>query len=151
MKKYVWLSILLMVVFSSAAVESRAQIAPLGIRADVPFDFMVGDTMFQAGKIMTRGASDSNAAPLSITDLTSNQNVRRIGQRMTSSTPSKEAKLVFHRYGNQNYLAEIWVPGFRGWAIEKSQSERSLERELQFSRNTKKTRLRVVTVMAKVE
>src|SRR5581483_4061193 len=51
------------------------------VKADIPFDFMVGKTRLPAGKYC----------------------VSRVTAR-----GERTARLVFHRYGNQYFLAEIW-------------------------------------------
>ncbi len=147
MKKFVWLSLLMAAMMAATAVNTNAQTAPLGIRSHVPFDFIVGDTMFRSGTVATYGTSFSqNSGPFSITNFTSKQNVRRIGQRMIGTDVSDDAKLVFRRYGNRYYLAEVWVPGYRGWAIEMSDMERA-ESQMSMSRTT---RPRMVTIVADV-
>lgn len=108
----------------------------------------MGDTVFRAGKVFTYGTTFSqNSGPFSITNFTSKQNVRRIGQRMIETSPSDEAKLVFRQYGSRYYLAEVWVPGYKGWALEKSDMERA-ESQVSMSRTT---RPRVVTLIADVQ
>lgn len=145
MRKFVLLSLFMAAIVAATAMNTNAQIAPIGTRSHVPFDFIVGDTMFRSGTVLTYGTSFSqNSGPFSITNVTSKQNVRRIGQRMIGSDVSDDAKLVFRQYGNRYYLAEVWVPGYRGWAIEKSDMERA-ESQVSMSRIT---RPRVVTIMA---
>jgi hypothetical protein len=145
MRKYIWLPLILLAVIGCAAVDSKAQ-SPLGLRADVPFDFMVADTILEAGTITTRGVTASESGPLSITSLSGSQNVRRIAHRMTIANTQSEAKLVFRRYGNRYYLAQVWVPGYKPWEVEKSQSELALERETRFAKNSRPRRVVVIAV-----
>ena len=147
MKRIVFPILMIVVVVATVSVSTKAQsFGPTGIRSDVPFDFIVGDTLIRSGKVLTYGSEFSqNAGPLSITNLTSKQNIRYGAQRMIETSPSNEAKLVFRRYGNRYYLAEVWVPGYRGWAIQKSDRERA---ESQLSMRT--TRPRVVTIIAQI-
>ena len=90
---------------------------------------MVGDKTFPAGKIMTSGVTASEAGTVSISSLKDGQRAGRIGQRLPGSDDSTLAKLVFHKYGDRYYLAEIWVPGYKAWKIESSKSERAIKRE----------------------
>ena len=147
MRKYVWLPLLLMAVFGSAAMQSKAQ-STLGIRAKVPFDFIVGEKTFSAGTITTSGVNASMAGSVSIRNLNSDQQVNRVGHRLTATDASNEGKLVFHKYGDRYYLAEIWVPGYKAWKVEKSKSERALEREARIARNAK---LEVISVIAETD
>ena len=51
--------------------------------------------------------------------------------RLQASATQEKGKLVFHRYGNRYFLAEIWTVGSRdGQKLRKSREERSIEREL---------------------
>jgi hypothetical protein len=144
MRKYVWLPLLLLAVFGSAAVESRAQVN-VGLRAKVPFDFIVGEKTFSAGTISTRGVTASEAGSVSIRNLNNNEQASRVAHRLTATDTAKHGKLVFHKYGDRYYLAEIWVPGYKAWKVEKSKSERTVEREARLAQNTK---LEVVSVIA---
>ena len=52
---------------------------------------------------------------------------------MTSVTgkAQEQAKLIFHRYGNHYFLAQVWVDGeTEGLQAQKSRGERALQREL---------------------
>lgn len=148
MKKHVlWLTLILMAVFSSAAVSTKAQ-ANYGVRANVPFDFTVGNKTFQAGKIIARGGAASHAGPLSISNMDKGQHEFRVARKLPSAGPSDRAKLIFRRYGNQYFLAEVWIRSNSGWEIAKSRSERAIEREMRQARNSKPE---LVTVLAETQ
>ena len=136
MKKYVWLPLILMAVFGLAATPTKAQSAR-GVRADVPFDFIVGDRTLPAGKISVHAASTSNAGPLSITNYDKGQSTFRMSQLLRGPNTPEQGKLVFHRYGNQYFLAEVWIPGSATLGLTKSRSERAVEREIKLSKNSK--------------
>jgi hypothetical protein len=145
MKHLVWLTLILVAVFSSAAVSTKAQ-SSYGVRANVPFDFIVGDKTLPAGKITAMGVSAADGGPLSITNLDKGQQAFRIGRRMPGvDDRSDRAKLVFHRYGDRYYLAEVWIPGTNAWQVIKSKSEKTLERE---ARVAKDSTAQVVTIFA---
>ena len=136
MKKYVWLPLILMAVFGLAATPTKAQ-SSSGVRADVPFDFIVGDTTLSAGRISVGGASGSEARSLSITNYAKGQSTFRLAQSLMGPDTTEQGKLVFHKYGNQYFLAEVWVPGFKVLELAKSKSERAIERETKLSKNSK--------------
>jgi hypothetical protein len=125
-------------------VESKAQ-SNVGLRAKVPFDFIVGEKTFSAGIIATRGVTTSEAGSVSIRNLNNDQQASRVGHRLTATDPANQGKLVFHKYGDRYYLAEIWVPGYKAWKVEKSKSERTVEREARLAQNTT---LEVISVIA---
>jgi len=95
------------------------------VSANIPFDFVVGGKEFKAGKysvsrlfaastsdtLIIRSADDSEAA---------NFNVNRVGGK-----GEPQARLVFHHYGNQYFLAQIFDGQNReGFGLMKSKAER---------------------------
>ena len=136
MKKYVWLPLILMAVFGLAATPTKAQ-SSSGVRADVPFDFIVGDKTLPAGKITVHGASSSNPGPLSITNYDKGQSMFRMSRLLVGPNTTEQGKLVFHKYGNQYFLAQVWIPGSTALEVAKSRSERAIEREIKLSKNSK--------------
>ena len=146
MKKYLWLPLLLMAVIGSAALTTKAQ-SSYGVRANVPFDFNVGDKTLPAGKITAREMSASSGA-LAISNLDKRQHAIRIAHGVTSSKQSGRAKLVFRKYGNRYYLTQVWIPGNNGLEFQKSKTERALERETMLSKNST---TELVTIMADLQ
>jgi len=146
-KQILWLAPILMAVFGFAVVPTNAQ-SVYGVRADVPFDFIVGNKTLPAGEIIARRLNSAEAGPMEISNLVDGQVALRMGHRMTGSEATSRGKLVFHRYGDRHYLAEIWVPGYKAIEIIKSNGERAIEREL---RRTKNERRMVVTVFANID
>jgi hypothetical protein len=147
MKKHVWFTLIVMAIVGSAALHVKAQ-TTMGVRANVPFEFVVGDKTFPAGKITAHGVSASQAGSISIRNLGSGEQTYRIGQKLTATDASNEAKLVFHKYGDRYYLAQIWVPGYKAWEVEKSKSEKALQREARLAQNTKPE---VVTIVGELQ
>jgi len=136
MKKYVWLPLILLAVFGLAATPTKAQSA-YGVRADVPFDFIVGDKTLPAGKITVSAASASNGGPLSIANFDKGQSTLRMSLLLMGPDSTEQGKLVFHKYGNQYFLAQVWIPGYKALELAKSKSERAIERETKLSKNSK--------------
>jgi len=145
MKKYLWLPLLLMAVIGSAALTTKAQSGYV-VRANVPFDFNVGDKTLPAGKITAREMSANSA--LAISNLDKGQHAIRIAHGVTSSKQSGRAKLVFRKYGNRYYLTQVWIPGYNGMEFQKSKTERALERETMLSKNSTTG---LVTIMADLQ
>jgi hypothetical protein len=100
------------------------------VKANVPFDFNVGDQTFQAGKITTRSASPSSIENLLISSEDSRQRVFALTHCVEATKSSDKARLVFRKYGNRYYLAQVWAPGQSGSELPKSKSERSHIREM---------------------
>ncbi len=105
MKNYVAIALLACVAFATlGATPSHAQVL---MRAHVPFSFKAGGGTLPAGDYS-----------ISETGMTSEPVLLRVGLRgveliMPNNTESrndvKSPKLVFHRYGDEYFLAEIWT------------------------------------------
>jgi hypothetical protein len=96
---------------------------------DVPFSFVAGSATLPAGAyavgatgpshtiLQIKGQNDPNDAAILPT---------YAAQR---NTPKPKPTLVFHRYGNQYFLSEIWNAGdVRGRQVVKSKAEKELVR-----------------------
>ncbi len=96
-------------------------VASMAVR--IPFDFVVNKEMLPAGEyriapysgvLQVRSAA-GKAATLA-------QTVSVHGQETT--TPPR---LVFHRYGNANFLFQVWMPANRTWGRQIIPSKLELE------------------------
>jgi hypothetical protein len=143
MKKYLWLPLLLMAVIGSAALTTKAQ-SSLGVRANVPFDFNVGDKTLSAGKIAAR---EMAPGALAISNVDKAQHAIRIAHGLTSSNQTGRGKLVFRKYGNRYYLTQVWIPGYNGLEFQKSKTQRALESEML----SKNSATELVTIMADLQ
>jgi hypothetical protein len=101
------------------------------VKADVPFAFNVGMAQLPAGTYQIRvvGQNEimiqnggSKAAALS--------SARRDPPRNTKS------KLVFHRIGNQYFLAEVWKGSDGGLIVPTSKHEKDLMKELRLAKDS---------------
>ena len=110
---------------ATAAISANAQ--SLKARANVPFDFVVGDKTLTSGvyNVATINMT-GDALRISSTDMS--QTAARL--TITASGRSSNAKLVFHRYGERYFLAEIWTGGGeQGRMFVKSRQEKAIEKE----------------------
>ena len=82
-----------------------------GVKADVPFDFVVGDRAYPAGEYTLKSALDGGAVTRieNINNEVSGAFTRSIP--CSKATPSPETKLVFHRMGSHYFLYQVWVAG----------------------------------------
>jgi hypothetical protein len=96
------------------------------VKANVPFDFIVGRSMFPAGQYTVQSI-DGSALSIGNSDL----HTRRIvlSRRCQSIQASDKTKLVFHRYGNSYFLSQIWAAGDNsGHELPKSARELEVAR-----------------------
>jgi hypothetical protein len=94
-----------------------------GVKADVPFDFIVGDRAYPAGEYILRADLNSggivrieNVQELSVVFASSNSCENR--------KPPTETKLVFHRMAGRYFLYQVWTAGnLAGRQFPMSRSE----------------------------
>jgi hypothetical protein len=103
---------------------SAAQAQDAKVKADIPFDFVVGDRVMPAGEyIVGPAGSVSQAITISSgdrTDLT-------LTFACASSGPSKSTKLVFHALAGRYFLSQVWVEGYsQGRQLRMSKTETQL-------------------------
>src|ERR1700687_3841154 len=99
---------LLMTIGFSAVMGSSlmlAQSSPAG-KADIPFGFYVRDTALPAGSYTVREAKNPGIVQILNEDT---------GESIFTLAPptlpgnTRESKLVFHKYGDRYFLAEMWL------------------------------------------
>jgi hypothetical protein len=130
----------------ATAVAATAQSRSQKIRADIPFDFVVGDKTLAAGEYVVGSLTSTTSEGLAISSSDGNHRALRLTNAVISSAP-KPSMLIFHRYGNTYFLAQVWTQGAtEGRELVRSKAERSAEREL-----ASNARPEVVTVSADVE
>jgi len=115
-------SILMVVLALMMVGEAAAQ--TVRMKANVPFDFVVNGSTLPAGEysIQSFGTADGKTLLVKNADLTDKALVNSISVQSLRS--AKETKLVFHRYGDRYFLAEVWTEGNdRGNELPKSSRE----------------------------
>lgn len=128
MKKYLFTIALALPLLTTAAASAQS----VHMRAMVPFNFIADGATLPAGQydIQTLGTTGKL---LSIRNLNSWAGILVLSNSSESSNPSSRTKLVFHRYGNRYFLAELWVRGHNsGYAVP--QTSRETEVALDFPR-----------------
>jgi hypothetical protein len=111
----------LILVAAALLFASTAQAQAIHVKADIPFDFVVGDTVYPAGTYTIAPTSQSsNALLLDGGDA----RALVIPNHCSLSLPSKSTKLVFDRMGSSYFLSQVWVAGRSdGREFPKSKAE----------------------------
>ena len=109
----------LAVVLGALTLSAPAPVAAADIRANVPFSFTVDKKVLPAG---TYNVTSSNAHTLLISSF--GAGAITMGQRAESRSGSP--RLVFHRYGNDYILREVWMGGGSGYQLRETAREREL-------------------------
>ncbi len=75
------------------------------VKADVPFNFVVGTKTMPAGEY-TFALNGSGALRIS---QVKGAEITGISALPTAGSDNAAPRLLFHRYGNRTFLAEVWV------------------------------------------
>jgi len=117
------------VVLMVALVSAHAQ-SSTSVVADIPFEFTVGGKSLKASEYSVKALTASGDA-LVISSKDSKDRAIRLTNPIEARIAPKQAKLVFHRYGQRYFLSEVWTPGERtGRKLQKSSEERAIESQL---------------------
>lgn len=126
LKKVGLLSAILLAAFLTSA---QAQSPSNRVKANIPFDFSLGDKKLPAGTYsfgrLRQGYDD---VVLSIDDRLGRQKAIHTSIPVRSLDVSENAKLIFHRYGDQYFLYQVWPAGTAtGRQFVPSHSEREAQ------------------------
>ena len=122
-RSFATLGILALLVAASAFGQQR-------LRADIPFEFHFGDTVMPAGQydVDTDVGITRNVLSLDCRACRSHAFAATIAIG-GGAEPSAEGRLVFNKYGDTYFFAEVWIPGrLYGGALSESKTERELAR-----------------------
>jgi len=101
------------------------------VRADVPFNFAVGDKSFPAGTYDVGSIDNVNTKILRLQARDGNSSMMVGSNAAENLKPANKTKLVFNRYGNRYFLSQIWVAGERrGHQLPKSSREKETARDV---------------------
>jgi hypothetical protein len=96
-------------------------------KANIPFAFVVGDTNLPAGDYALAAITASGDV-LRIRGVETQDSA----VRFTSEANGKasHAKLVFHRYGERYFLAQVWTSSNDGRELLTSKQEQAIQKDL---------------------
>ena len=127
------LGLLAAMMIVTAGVSAKAQSLEYRLTANIPFDFTVVDKKLPAGKYWISRAQQSQGDMIvQVRSAKGNENVIRLTTPVNTLYPTRDASLVFHRYGNEYFLSEVWPKGGSvGRELLKTRAERELQRKAQ--------------------
>jgi len=94
--------------------------------AKVPFDFHVNSLTLPAGKYTVMTGSRSNGATIQLRHDDNGKSILLMPPGRTSG--KQDPRLTFHCYGDNCFLAEIWVPDGPAYCMRKSSLESEIEK-----------------------
>jgi len=93
------------------------------VKANIPFDFVVGNQVLPAGEYLVTVQGSANEAIL-IRSTDSKSAAMTVTFSCASANPSKDTKLVFHTLGGRYFLSQVWAQGYsQGRELRKSSAE----------------------------
>ena len=136
MRKQVFLSIAMLGLFLTLAVAQVHAQSRTKIEATIPFDFTAGTTQLQAGKYSAKFISH-NALLLRTAD--GKKSAIIVAPRAVGGDTKKPERMVFHRYGDRYFLAQVWMLRTdSGRELDPSSAERRLAKQLQVAKSDAK-------------
>jgi len=151
-KGFAMFGLLAVMTIITAGASAKAQSLDYRLTANIPFDFTVADKKLPAGKYWINRAQQSQGDMIvQIRSTKGDANVVRLTIPVDTMYPVRNSSVVFHKYGNDYFLSEIWPKGGSvGRALPKTRVERDLERKSQDNQiaATKGPELETVTIRA---
>jgi hypothetical protein len=129
-KRLTTLGLVSMFALLGAVTSANAQLSN-AIRAKIPFDFNVGEKKLPAGEYTFRRISDTDNRTMSVNNVDGSAHLFQSTFEAQVLTPKNQSVLVFHKYGDQYFLEEIWSSGeLEGTRLPESPIERTTRRQL---------------------
>ena len=121
-------SLLSAMLLVASVASAQGQSLANRITANIPFDFSVGEKKLPAGKYSISRLNDTiGDAVLSFTDEDGHAKAIRLSSPAQRSRADNKATLVFHHYGDQYFLFQVWPAGATtGRQLPRSRSEREI-------------------------
>ncbi len=95
------------------------------LRAEIPFEFQAGGASYPAGEYSLDAISSNALLRIMAGDGSSSGAVMALPAHTIQ--PPNGSRLLFHRYGDRYFLAQVWVEGSTsGFELPRSRSEREL-------------------------
>jgi len=117
------------------------------VKADIPFDFMVGGKELKAGRYSVDRLFPGNTVGTLIIRSADNSKAANFNVNIVYGKGEQQASLVFRRYGNQYFLAQIFGGESRqGYGLMKSKAEREAAKKRDII--TQNVEPEIVTVVA---
>ena len=128
--------VLLSLLVAVAAISVMAQVRPR-VTAQIPFGFSVANQTMPAGQYVIQAQAGASQMVL-IRSNDSKSAVFALTQGKQGKRDADKTKLVFRRYGDRYFLAQIWTKGENvGTEFPTSRSERETMKSLSDGRLAK--------------
>ena len=116
--------------FAAAVVSANGQSTSTLVTADIPFDFIVANKTLPSGKYSVRAATTTGEA-VKISSRDGKSSAIRLADLVTAKGKKRAAKMVFHRYGQKYFLAEVYSGEDFGRRLRQCKMERIVRQEVE--------------------
>jgi len=125
------IAMLVLIGIAALSASAKAQSLANRIKANIPFDFTVAGKKFAAGEYsIVRANPTAGDQVLRVSSADDRSRVLPATIPVTTLDAKDKSTLVFHRIGDEYFLAQVWLAGATtGRAFIKSRRERQLEQE----------------------
>lgn len=132
-KTFTKIGLLVVMLMIAAGTSAKAQTLEYKLTANIPFDFTIADKQFQAGEYsFRRGQLSDGDTVVQVSSKDGHAKLNRLTVPVIRLIAENRGTLVFHRYGNEYFLAQIWPAGANtGRALPKSRGEKEVQRKIQ--------------------
>lgn len=132
MKRQAYKMIALLVLVGSMAVAAQAQSSGRSeLRANIPFEFIVGHKTMPGGQYTISQVNPSSDQAVLQLRSKDGRNAVMIQMNNVIGKANESARLVFNRYGSESYFAEAWTSSeANGLQAPRSKAERAARQEL---------------------
>lgn len=136
-KRLTMLSLVSMFTLCAAVASANAQLSNR-IRAKIPFAFSMGDKKLPAGEYtFSRLSEFSDSKIMLVSSVGASTRVLQSTFGVEVLNPKNDSTLVFHKYGDQYFLEQIWSGGEQeGTQVPESHSERTVRQQLAQTRES---------------
>ena len=117
------------ILLATFVTSAQAQSPSNRVTASIPFDFSIGERKLPAGRYSVgRIRQNVDDVVVSVDDEAGHSKAIRTSIPVRNIDVNEQAKLVFHRYGDQYFLYQVWPAGTTtGRQFPKSRSEREVQ------------------------
>ena len=124
-KIFTLMALFLVLTALSAQAQSRGT-----MEAQIPFDFIAGETHLPAGTYSIKQISRGDEKAMLVRSQDAQAAAVVITGAVQSSAEHNRARLIFHKYGEQYFLSQVWdSEGRAGRELFTSKAERQLVKE----------------------
>jgi hypothetical protein len=129
LKSLTMLTLVVGLMLAASVVSANAQSTSDHVTADIPFDFIIANKTLPAGRYTVRAAT-SDGQGMSIRSSDGKSAAIIFSSSVAEKSKERNARMVFYRYGQQYFLAQVWSGNDYGRQLRQCKKERNLQREL---------------------